>query len=280
MVDGSVRWITPEISAEVLKALGGPDLAGAAGQELPIVRPREFPVPADAYEMAYVNFGDGLGGYAMQNHLGQIVDLELTGPRQDRRTPQDADLLKVGEHPHLVKLTAYGKFTDAGTAQLATLTKLERLRLSSQKMSDPVFVFLKDLPNLRDLDLDRQQVTAEFVSYLQALSNLKTLELSVSEVTDDLPESLASLQSLSAFKLRLHSSLITDESLRVVSRISNINELQIVSDEVTDAGLLALASMTGISNVYISGKQVTRDGTLALQERLPNCGVWRYGNSR
>src|SRR5205085_6888353 len=48
MADGSVRWISPDVSASVIDELRGADLAAAAGEGLRIIRPDSFPVPADA----------------------------------------------------------------------------------------------------------------------------------------------------------------------------------------------------------------------------------------
>jgi hypothetical protein len=51
MVDGSVRWITPDASDAVLAELRGPDLAKAAAADLRTTRPAAFPVPPDAVLM-------------------------------------------------------------------------------------------------------------------------------------------------------------------------------------------------------------------------------------
>ncbi len=48
MVDTSVRWVSADVSDQVLSSLRGPNLAGAAGDNLTIVRPNSFPYPADA----------------------------------------------------------------------------------------------------------------------------------------------------------------------------------------------------------------------------------------
>src|SRR5262245_60196770 len=57
MVDESVRWISPDVSNDVLEALRGPDLAGAAAAGISIQRPASFPYPADALEPDTVDFG-------------------------------------------------------------------------------------------------------------------------------------------------------------------------------------------------------------------------------
>lgn len=48
MVDGSVRWVSPDVSKEVFTALRGSNLAGDLAKELHIKRPASFPYPSDA----------------------------------------------------------------------------------------------------------------------------------------------------------------------------------------------------------------------------------------
>lgn len=48
MADGSVRWIAPDASQEVISKLRGSNLAGDEAERLGIKRPSSFPYPADA----------------------------------------------------------------------------------------------------------------------------------------------------------------------------------------------------------------------------------------
>jgi hypothetical protein len=48
MADGSVRWIAPDASVEVLARLRGSNLAGDEAERLRIKQPTSFPYPADA----------------------------------------------------------------------------------------------------------------------------------------------------------------------------------------------------------------------------------------
>lgn len=48
MADGSVRWIKPDVSEEVLSKLRGSNLAEDEAERLGIKRPSSFPYPADA----------------------------------------------------------------------------------------------------------------------------------------------------------------------------------------------------------------------------------------
>jgi len=84
MVDTTVRWIMPDVSADVLNKLRGPDLAQSAAAGLTIIRPESFPVPSDALWLDY-RFGSG-----MRNNQGELVELSMSrgkGGRADLTTP-------------------------------------------------------------------------------------------------------------------------------------------------------------------------------------------------
>src|SRR5262249_31349751 len=133
MVNGSVRWILPDVSADVLEALRGPDLAGAAAAGLTITRPRSFPVPPDGLHKEWVDFGGGLEGVGMWNREKQLVELSI-GSRKGGRPVHDYDLEHMPEHPHLVKLSATGDFTDLGLRSIARLQNLKELHLTSDEI--------------------------------------------------------------------------------------------------------------------------------------------------
>ena len=60
-----------------------------------------------------------------------IIGVEITNP-----ATSDADLARLKAFPHLQRLTAVGKFTNAGLAHLAVLTDLETLQLASRRITD------------------------------------------------------------------------------------------------------------------------------------------------
>jgi hypothetical protein len=99
------------------------------------------------------------------------------------------------------------KFTDAGLAQLARLTKLKYLRLTevlsiSEQMADtPVphhwaitddgLRHLAGLTNLEELVIHAPQLTDAALIHLRGLKRLKRLEIGESKIT---PEGLAELR--------------------------------------------------------------------------------------
>lgn len=278
MADASVCWITPDISAAVLDELRGPDLARAAAADLRIMRPTSFPVPQDALIMEWVRLDERYHGRAMRNNQGQLVQLSIIGGDKGERKARDADMLLVRDFPHLVVLDLTGDLTNAGATHLASLTSLEDLSLSSEKMSDDVFLFLHSMPKMKRLSLARERLSRQFFEHLQGISKLEELQLSVTMITDDLPDLLRTAPDVPILSLSLYSDLITDDSLRIVARIPRVNKLRIGSNQITDDGLEPLADLHGVSSLSIAGKQITRAGIKTLQERMPECVVhWSGG---
>ena len=274
MVDGSVRWIAPEISPDELEALRGPDLTSAARAGLRIDRPASFPVPVDVWESAYIDFGNKLHCYGMRNGQRELKHLYLSdGAKISYRDPVDDDLLRLSEFPHLTKLRAIGMFSDRGAASLSMLTKLQELHLSSAEMSDDSLALLGKMPDLRSLDLARKRLTPAFVAHLHRLTKLQTLRLTLAEVTDDVPDLLQSLEQATEITLNLASDAITDDSLRIIARTPAVHKLRIDSNQITYDGLARLADLKSLKRLTITGKEMTTVQYKELQEKLPSCGI-------
>jgi len=271
MVDGSVRWITPDVSEDVFSDLRGPDIATQTGKMLDVNRPKSFPYPADAHYPSGVRFDEKLTSFGMRNSRDELIELRISHDKWDR-SPVDADLMKLVEYPHLLKLDAVGEFTDAGVAGLASLTELQELHLSSNNVSDQGLSFLNHLRSLKKLSLTRQAITPELLRLLVQLPKLAELKLSANEISADVPELLQPLSDLPHLELSLcFSDLITDQSIPIVAQVVGLDELWISSDQITDDGILRLGNLHGLSKLWIGGKQITATGIESLQKRLPDC---------
>jgi hypothetical protein len=166
MVDGSVRWIMPDVSADVLETLRGPDLAGSAAAGLTITRPKSFPVPSDVLRRESVDFGGGLDGVGMWNREKQLIELSI-GWRKGGRPVHDYDLERTSEYAHLTKLSASGDFTHIGLRSIARLTGLKELHLRSDEITDDGVLQLADLKHLTQLTISGKQITQKGIEALQ-----------------------------------------------------------------------------------------------------------------
>lgn len=73
--------------------------------------------------------------------------------------------------------------------------------------------------------------------------------------------------------LDFQGSPITDEGLRCLTRVRDLETLQLESTPITDAGLVYLEPITTLKEVQLTGSKVTDEGVAKLQRSLPNCKV-------
>jgi type II secretory pathway pseudopilin PulG len=166
MVDGTVRWVNPDVSTDVLNQLRGPDLAEAAAAGITITRPKSFPAPPDALRMGGVNFGGYLESAGMRNNQGQLVELSIGGGKSGRDA-HDSDLKRLSEFPHLREFSASGDFTDDGLRAITALTNLKKLHIESDQITDEGLMPLAALHNLSRLAICGKQITPEGIDALQ-----------------------------------------------------------------------------------------------------------------
>lgn len=262
--DGSVRWVTPDVAPEILSRLRGPNLNQGGWPHMKVVRPDTFPFPTEAL----IPTGNGF-----RNQEGEKVELFIHPDKRDWE-PGDSALEQIAHSPKLIKLTAFGDFTDAGVSSLPTLTLLEELRLSSPLLSDQGLGFLRRWPALKKLYLHRRSITPKLLDVLVDLPNLADLEVDASEITDELPELVSRLPQLRRFKLTLRSDEMTDHDLEVIARVPRLTELCVVSNQITDDGLAKLCELRDLLRLQIAGQQITKLGVTRLKQSLPECEVF------
>ncbi|HEY2839795.1 MAG TPA: hypothetical protein VGJ26_11635 [Pirellulales bacterium] len=73
--------------------------------------------------------------------------------------------------------------------------------------------------------------------------------------------------------LDLQGSPITDEGLRCLVRVRDLEILQLESTAVTDAGLVYLEPITTLKEVRLTGTKVSDEGVAKLQRNIPKCTV-------
>lgn len=155
-VDGHVDFISNRMFLDVHNSLSGPDLAEFANMPDTIVRPKTYPVPADAlcpesFQLARQHrYAKGL-----INKSGQFVSLTMAGrtSKDGGAEAEEADCFSIVQHRELQHLTLVGKFTDRVLPELRKLSKLENLTLESDGISEAGLSFVDDLSQLKHLDI-------------------------------------------------------------------------------------------------------------------------------
>ena len=73
--------------------------------------------------------------------------------------------------------------------------------------------------------------------------------------------------------LDLTRSPITDDGLRCLSRVRDLERLYLGDTAITDAGLANLEPLVSLKRVWLIGTKVTEQGVAKLQRSLPNCTI-------
>jgi hypothetical protein len=73
--------------------------------------------------------------------------------------------------------------------------------------------------------------------------------------------------------LDLMGSPVTDDGLRCLSRIRDLEVLRLDSTAVTDAGLVHLEPLVSLKAIHLTGTKATEQGIAKLQHCLPNCTI-------
>jgi len=73
--------------------------------------------------------------------------------------------------------------------------------------------------------------------------------------------------------LGLGYSQITDASLKEVTKLENLIQLDLRFTQITDAGLKEAAKMKNLTQLFLADTKVTKAGVGQLQKELPRCYI-------
>jgi hypothetical protein len=142
---------------------------------------------------------------------------------------------------------AHTHFTDKGSASLTALTQLKRCGIGSaeQGSSGEAVASLASLP-LEDLALLDNQATPIGLAHAAKIATLIRLDAS-------------------------HAPTVKDDSMSLLARMPNLEELKLGSAQVTDAGLQLLAASKSLKKLSLSGiKAITPAGIDRLRRDCPD----------
>ena len=167
-------------------------------------------------------------------------------------TPLNDDGLRaITAVPISVRLWfAHTHFTDDGAASLAQLQTLRLCGIGSSEegSSGAAVAALTKLP-LEDLSLLDRQATPVGIEHAAKIHTLKRLDVS-------------------------YAPTVTDESLRLVAGLPQLEEFRLGSAQVTDAGLQHLAACKSLRRLYLSGlPRISEDGISELQTACPELTI-------
>lgn len=156
-----------------------------------------------------------------------------------------------------------GWVSDTDLDLVAKLDKLERLDLSSTRVTDLGLLKLKDLKNVRELNLFYAElVTDEGLAAMRNWTKIERINARGTKVTDNTLALLAGKTTITA--LDIGYAEVTDSGLQHLSTLPNLRELSFGGNKLTEVGLQVLRTLPQLRTLDLSGKQRTDSGLWTL----------------
>jgi beta-lactamase regulating signal transducer with metallopeptidase domain/protocatechuate 3,4-dioxygenase beta subunit/Leucine-rich repeat (LRR) protein len=216
---------------------------------------------------------------------GQTMDLEIRlkphNPERDKPpqplAPSDAEILS--EQAAIAAITKLGGWTKTekidGQDRVIEVNMVyhedDKLgRQDNRLISDDCLTYVRKFPKLQKLFLHREQATDAALANVEGNKTLETVLIwDASKVTDAGAAHLATLPNLKS--VYVSNAQLTDEALRLFSKLPKIEDLSLQGNHFTDQGLAYVAGMTQLKRLVLGlGKnEITNDGLRHLA-RLTN----------
>ena len=74
-------------------------------------------------------------------------------------------------------------------------------------------------------------------------------------------------------RLKLNETAVTDAGLDTISKLAELEYLNLVGTAVTDEGLKKLEGLPKLRKLYLWQSKVTKAGADALKAKLPECEI-------
>ena len=142
----------------------------------------------------------------------------------------------------------------AGTipTQLGNLTKLTNLSLGFNRLSGNIPTELGNLANLTNLGLSNNQLTGRIPTQLGNLANLTNLDLGGNRLTGRIPTQLGNLTKLSGLSLAINR--LTG---RIPTQLGNLTNLRLDGNQLTGSIPTQLGSLTDLTRLSLSDNRLT-----------------------
>jgi hypothetical protein len=208
---------------------------------------------------------------------------KLTGLRvlslQDTAVSDDgmAKLKNCGQLEQLILMRS--PVGNEGMATVGTFQKLRILDLRGTSVSDEGMKQLAQLENLQELDLSETIVGNDGLAHLKGLPKLVDLNLWAARVGDAgmvHVGAMTQLKRLNLDNVRFPGDnvFLTDEGLKQLAGLKDLEWLHVGKTEITDAGLKQLAGFKKLKHLEVTVfDKVTPAGVAELKKALPGLEV-------
>jgi hypothetical protein len=196
-------------------------------------------------------------------------------------TLSDSDLAGLVHFTSPAKLTLRDWRWTTGLAVLARLPRLEDLSLRFP-LSDEAILHVSRATGLSRLEIlnepaadgSRPSISAAALRELGKLHKVQALSMTAVATSDEHLAFLAQLPQLRYLRIG-NDNRVTDDSLRLLGDLRNLESLYIRSRDITNAGLKHLESLTRLKALELRNTRITAASFKELQRKLPDCKIYR-----
>ena len=170
------------------------------------------------------------------------------------------------------RIDVQAKLADNDLGFLKSLMTLESLNLSGTRITDAGLANLRTLTRLTDLELPKSKdITDAGLGNLAALTELRTLILDDSGVHGEGLKHLQRMTKLS--RLSLRNTPADDDALAIIGSFESLGNLDLAGTKITDEGLSKLKTLSHLSWLDLYDTQITRAGGERLHVKLPKVHI-------
>jgi|GEM_PF-1174907 len=209
-------------------------------------------------------YGNGITDKIIEK-IAKMKSLENLGVRSDNIT--DAGMAQLAQFANLKSLDLNGcPVTNEGLASLTKMKMLNTLTITKTRINGEGLAALKEFPDLAELNLLFMTLGDKRIRHLANLPKLKKLWLGYPDfgLSDEDLAHLGRITSLENLDIRLtadHPSTVTNDGLKHLSNLRNLNFLRLPgSMSVTDEGLKHLSNLTALEQVWVNNSPITDAG--------------------
>jgi Leucine-rich repeat (LRR) protein len=229
----------------------------------------------------------------MQRRIFLIVALLFPAPLAGESVDWIAALGGSAEYNaagQIVEVNLRGSWiSDVDMIELSRLPQLERLDLSHTRITDEGLLRLKSAPKIVDLNLFyTEQITDQGMTAVRAWHNLKRLNVRGTRISDGTLEMVSRMPQLEA--LDIANTQFTDDGLDYLITLVNLRELSLGGSRLSDKALetlrllptltyLDLGSADGRRSSRRRGRSGMPDKTVLVIAGLQNLVTLKMGHS-
>src|SRR5262249_25983667 len=144
--------------------------------------------------------------------------------------------------------------------------------------SDVELIDLASLPHLERLDLLHTRITDEGMLNLKPAVNIRELNLYYAELVTD--QGMSAIKNWKQLKrLNLRGTRVANGTLEIVSRLTQLEALDIANSQVTDNGMDQLIALTNLKELAL-GRSRAGEADLAFLRMLPSLELLDLSGAR